>query len=336
MPLLPELNELERLLELGGNHLDAHVVCESSARHQRFPVYRLTLGNPDPNLPAIGFFGGIHGLERIGTQVLLYFLRGLLTRLEWDRSLQHMLQNMRLVFMPLINPGGMWRSTRCNPQGVDLMRNAPLEAEGKVPFLLGGHRISPRLPWYRGAAGAEMEIENQALCRTVREELLAHPFSIAVDCHSGFGLRDRVWFPHAYSMNPIAHLADIFSLEELFQQNFPNNQYLFEPQSVQYRTHGDIWDYLYLEARQDQRKTFLPLTLEMGSWLWVKKNPRQLFSLQGMFNPSVEHRLHRVLRRHTVWLDFMMRAACSYDNWLVKGPHRNRLQERAVARWYRP
>ena len=23
---------------------------------------------------------------------------------------------------------------------------------------------------------------------------------------------------------------------------------------------------------------FLPLTLEMGSWIWVKKNPRQLFS----------------------------------------------------------
>src|SRR5665811_1642544 len=83
------------------------------------------------------------------------------------------------------------------------------------------------------------------------------------------------------------------------------------------------------------RATFLPLTLEMGSWLWVKKNPRQLFSRQGMFNPSVEHRLHRVLRGHTVWLDFLMRATCSHDNWLIKGPSRNRMQERAVARWYR-
>lgn len=25
-------------------------------------------------VPAIGFFGGVHGLERIGTQVLLHFL----------------------------------------------------------------------------------------------------------------------------------------------------------------------------------------------------------------------------------------------------------------------
>jgi murein tripeptide amidase MpaA len=82
--------------------------------------------------------------------VLLSFLRGLLTRLKWDKSLQHMLQDVRLVFMPLVNPGGMWQATRANPNGVDLMRNAPVEATEKVPFLLGGHRISKHLPWYRG------------------------------------------------------------------------------------------------------------------------------------------------------------------------------------------
>jgi hypothetical protein len=237
--------------------------------------------------------------------------------------------------MPLINPGGMWQSTRSNPQGVDLMRNSPIEAEGKVPFLLGGHRISPRLPWYRGAAGAEMERENQVLCRFVQDELLSHPFSIAVDCHSGFGSRDRVWFPHAYSGHPMTHLAEILALEELFQKTHPNNQYLFEPQSKQYKTHGDVWDYLYLQSQQDKNKTFLPLTLEMGSWIWVRKNPRQLFSLHGMFNPIIEHRLHRVLRRHTVWLDFVMRAACGYDNWQIEGPKRCRLQEHGVARWFK-
>ncbi|MBI5007944.1 MAG: zinc carboxypeptidase [Nitrosomonadales bacterium] len=336
MSTLPELRELERLLELGKHHLQSSVACRVSADGKDFPVYQLTLGNPDPKLPSIGFFGGIHGLERIGTQVLLYFLRSLLTRLEWDNSLHHLLQDVRLVFMPLINPGGMWQSTRSNPNGVDLMRNAPIDATGKVPFLLGGHRISPLLPWYRGSADAGMETENQALCRVVREELLSRQFSIAVDCHSGFGSRDRIWFPHAHSGEPIAHLADILTLEELFHQTWPNNRYLFEPQSLHYRTHGDVWDYLYLQARQDKGKTFLPLTLEMGSWLWVRKNPRQLFSRHGMFNPSVEHRLHRVLRRHAVWLDFLMRAASGHDKWLATGPTRLRMQERAVARWYRP
>jgi len=321
---------------MGRAHLEAHVACEVSAGDKRFPVYQLTLGNPDPRLPAIGFFGGIHGLERIGTQVLLYFLHSLLTRMEWDKSLHRMLQDMRLVFMPLINPGGMWQSTRCNPQGVDLMRNAPIEADSSVPFLLGGHRISSRLPWYRGIAGAEMESENQALCRVVQTELLPRSFSIAVDCHSGFGLRDRIWFPHAHSMNPIDQLADILRLEELFQQTYPNSRYLFEPQCAQYCTHGDVWDYLYLQAQQNKDSTFLPLTLEMGSWLWVKKNPRQLFSRHGMFNPLVEHRLYRVMRRHSVWLDFLMHAVCGYDKWLPKGPTRLRMQERAIARWYKP
>lgn len=137
VPSLPELRELERLVELGRGHLESSVACEVNSGSNRFPVYQLTLGNPDPKLPAIGFFGGIHGLERIGTQVLLYFLRSLLMRLKWDKSLHHLLQDVRLVFMPLINPGGMWQATRSNLQVVDLMRNAPIEAEGKVPFLLG-------------------------------------------------------------------------------------------------------------------------------------------------------------------------------------------------------
>jgi hypothetical protein len=335
MSILPELGELERLLELGRGNLEARIVGRAHVGGKDFPIYHLALGNPDPALPGIGFFGGVHGLERIGTQVLLYFLHGLLARLEWDDALHETLKNLRLVFMPLINPGGMWRSTRCNPNGIDLMRNAPIDARSHTPFLLGGHRISPLLPWYRGRPGAEMEIENQALCNVVREELLGRPFSIAVDCHSGFGTQDRVWFPYAYTTAPIEHLPEILTLEELFQKIYPNNKYLFEPQSVHYCTHGDIWDYLYLEAQQGADKTFLPLTLEMGSWLWVKKNPRQLFSRQGIFNPLVEHRLHRVLRGHSVWLDFLMRAACSNNNWLVKDRARSSLRERALARWYR-
>jgi len=174
--------------------------------------------------------------------------------------------------------------------------------------------------------------------RSGAKELLAREFSIALDCHSGFGLRDRIWFPHAHSEHPIEHVADIVSLQELFEQSYPNHRYLFEPQSLQYRTHGDVWDYLYLQAQSSQTvaKTFLPFTLEMGSWTWVKKNPRQLFSRHGMFNPIAEHRLHRTLRRHLVWLDFLMRATCSHQQWVTDGPKRCRAEERAVARWYRP
>lgn len=331
---LPELRELERLLALGAGQLEVNLACQIDTPTASYPVYQLALGNPDPTLPAVGFFGGVHGLERIGSQVLLVFLRGLLSRLKWDKTLHHLLDHLRLIFMPVINPGGMANSTRCNPNGVDLMRNSAVEAHGSVPFLLAGQRFSRHLPWYRGEAGAAMEIENQALFRVVQENLLNRPFSLALDCHSGFGLRDRIWFPHAHTPHPIAHLADIWSLAELFQQTYPNHKYLIEPQSLRYRTHGDIWDSLYMQT--PPQNTFIPLTLEMGSWLWVKKNPQQIFSRHGMFNPMRAHRIERVLRTHTVWMEFLMRAACGHQSWIAQGPTRCRQQELAVMRWYRP
>ncbi len=332
---LPEMFELERIIEAGARHgMDVRSLCEVDAAGQKLPVYALALGNAGPDTPAVGFFGGIHGLERIGTQILLVFIRSLLKRLQWDPVLHRQLESVRLVFMPLVNPGGMLLGTRCNPQGVDLMRNAPLDAVDKVPFMLGGQRYSARLPWFRGSLGAPMEIESQAVCGVVEDELLTRDFSMALDCHSGFGTQDRIWFPHAHTSVPIQHLPDISALEDLFSQTYPNHNYLFEPQSRQYLTHGDLWDYLYLRSESQEKRVFLPLTLEMGSWLWVKKNPRQAFSRQGLFNPSPNHRLQRVLRKHSVWLDFLARAACGHQRWLPVGAERIQHHERAFARWY--
>ena len=330
---LPELIAIKRLIAEGGRHLQVATPCSVAMDGRDFPVYTLTLGNPDPAVPALGFFGGIHGLERIGTQVILSFLHSLLTRLRWDHALHQQLESLRLVFMPLVNPGGMWQGTRCNPQGVDLMRNAPVEALENVPPMLGGQRLSRHLPWYRGALGAPMEAESRAVCELVERELLPRRFSLALDCHSGFGLRDRIWFPHAHTATPIAHLADIGALIELFGHSYPNHNYVFEPQSRHYRTHGDLWDHLYLNA-DTQARTFLPLTLEMGSWLWVKKNPLQLFNRLGIFNPAPTHRLQRVLRSHLVWFDFLMRAAASHALWQPQGLARKAQQRRALARWY--
>jgi hypothetical protein len=123
-----------------------------------------------------------------------------------------------------------------------------------------------RLPQCRGVLGVDMAPESSAVCRVVEQELFSHDSSLALDCHSGVGLRDRIWFPHAHTTTPIARLADIGALEELFSQSCPNHNYVFEPQCLQYRTHGDLWDHLYLNAVKDNDRVFLPLTLEMGSW----------------------------------------------------------------------
>jgi len=332
---LSELLELQRIVADGGPHLSQRVVCEVAVGDRRFPVPVITLGNPSREVPAVGFFGGVHGLERIGAEVVIAYLRSLVMRLPWDSLLHRQLESVFLVFMPVVNPGGIWRGTRANPNGVDLMRNAPVDARERVPFLIGGQRLSAALPWYRGRLGAPMELENQAVCRVVDEELLSRRFSIAVDCHSGFGVSDRIWFPYAHTARPIEHLPEVHALKTIFDQSHLHHRYVVEPQSHQYLAHGDVWDHLYQRACTQPERTFLPLTLEMGSWLWVKKNPRQLFSRHGMFNPLIEHRQQRVLRTHVGWLDFVARAACSNEHWVPNGAARERHREQALARWYR-
>lgn len=331
---LPELIELESLIQEGQPFVNSRVLCEVKAGGRRFPVHGLTLGSPAPDAPAAGFFGGVHGLERIGSEVVMAFLRSIIKRLSWDSVLHEQLKTMRLVFVPLVNPGGYWMGTRANPNGVDLMRNAPVEATQKVPTLLGGQRISNKLPWFRGSAGAPMEPESAAVCAFAEQELLGRPLSLAIDCHSGFGVQDRIWFPYAYTAEPIPHLAEIHALHSIFEQTHAHHPYIFEPQSLQYLTHGDLWDYLYLSGLKRAPNLFLPLTLEMGSWMWIKKNPRQLFTRHGIFNPLITHRQHRVMRRHLGLLDFFARAASGYHNWLPHGANRDQHREQALKRWY--
>lgn len=334
---LPELTQLQALIERGAPHLSSEIVCEVNHRGRQWPVHCLELGSRSRDVPAVGFFGGIHGVERIGTQVLLSYLHTLVEGLHWDDDLARWLETVRLVFMPLVNPGGMLQQTRCNPAGVDLMRNAPVDADHDVPMLLGGQRLSPRLPWYRGAAGEPMQPEAQALCRVVEERLIGAPFSLAIDCHSGFGLHDRIWFPYARSREPIDCLAEIYALRSLFRATHPHHHiYIIEPQSKQYTTHGDLWDYLYDKGRERGEGLFVPFTLEMGSWLWLKKNPIQLFQLHGLFNPILPHRQKRTLRRHLTLLDFLMRAAISHRRWRPTEEQRPMLHGQALAYWSAP
>ncbi|MBI5901801.1 MAG: DUF2817 domain-containing protein [Rhodocyclales bacterium] len=333
-PTTSELDELDRIAATVKVPVETRPLCRIAIGEGEVPIHAFFIGNPDPEVPAIGFFGGVHGLERIGADVVIAYLQSIIGRLRWDTTLHAQLEQLRLVFVPIVNPGGMARRTRANPNGVDLMRNAPLDALQRPPALIGGHRLGPGLPWYRGPNEGPMEIESRALCEVVETELSRHCFSIAVDCHSGFGLSDRIWFPYAHSNAPMPHLAEMHALMEILDQTHSHHRYVFEPQSCQYLAHGDLWDYLYLRSVQRGERPFLPLTLEMGSWLWVKKNPRQLFSRHGIFNPLIEHRRQRVLRRHLAWLDFMTRAASGHALWLPTGEQRIQHRARAMRRWY--
>lgn len=334
---LPEMVELERLLEKLGDRARIETLGYAHHGELSFPLYAVCLGPKEPTVPTLALFAGVHGLERIGSQVVISFLQTMTQLLEWDKSLQEQLERTRVLFMPIVNPGGMYNQTRSNPNGVDLMRNSPTRGEKIPPYLLvAGHRISPRLPWYRGVAGAPMEPEAQAVCEFVEREIFPAPVSVCLDVHSGFGTVDRLWFPFARTKKPFPNIAEVFALKVLLDRTYPNHIYRVEPQSQQYRTHGDLWDHLYDEHRKrHERGVFLPLTLELGSWVWVKKNVRQIFSLLGAFNPVAPHRLARTLRRHILFFEFLHRAVLSPSSWVAEEKdRRDAFRRRALELWY--
>ncbi|MGZ3770411.1 MAG: M14 family zinc carboxypeptidase, partial [Bdellovibrio sp.] len=315
MKTLPEIQQIKHCIYKLGGAVRSEVLAYSKCDSLDLPIYKLTMGSEDPKAPTLGFIGGVHGLERIGSQVCLSFLNSLSELVLWDKNFQRTLQNVRIFFIPTVNPVGIYKKTRSNPRGVDLMRNAPVEAENPALWV-GGQRYSSSLPWYRGSEGASMELESQALVAAVEKEISHSSLSVTLDIHSGFGFEDRLWFPYAKTTKPYPDLATTYSLKKLFDKTYPHHFYKIEPQAQSYTTHGDLWDYLYDRHRDiNPDAKYLPLCLEMGSWLWVKKNPWQIFSAEGPFNPLKEHRQRRILRRHNTLMEFLIRAVTSPQAW---------------------
>jgi hypothetical protein len=282
------------------------------ARVEDLPIHAFAFGTGAPVLLVVG---GVHGLERIGSDVAIAFLESLVIRLGWDRVLHDALARCRVIVVPLLNPVGMARAQRANGNGVDLMRNAPAHPLGGTP-LLGGQRISPRLPWYMGAAGAPMETEARVLVELVEAQVATAPFAVALDCHSGFGFVDRLWYPYARTREPLPDRPTIAALGRLLDTTLPNHVYRLEQTAQAYTIRGDLWDYLYDRRRAAGPGVLLPLTLEMGSWAWVRKNPLQGLSSLGRFNPIKPHRQRRTLRRHLPLFDFLLAATASHAAWL--------------------
>lgn len=337
---MPEWGTLVRLVrELQSQGSVHHLGWAEDRDLRRLPLLALSFGSKDPKAPVLGLVGGVHGLERIGSQVVLAFLHSLSELILWDRLLQEALQRIRIFFVPMINPMGIFHRTRANPRGVDLMRNAPIESLENPTSLVAGHRISPLIPWYRGPEGTAMEPESQALIEFCRSQFFASPRVITLDFHSGFGAQDRIWFPYAHSPEPFPHLPEVHALKEAFERIHPHHFYKIEPQAKNYTTHGDLWDYaydLYYQEQDPRSSVYLPLAVEMGSWMWVKKNPLQMFSILGPYNPMKAHRVRRILRRHNTLFDFMIRSLVSNEVWTPSNEEqREKHRQRALETWYR-
>jgi len=333
-----ELAKLRTLANLVIPFGTATIVKTIKTEQKEFPLYCFEFGSDKPDAPLLLIVGGVHGLEFIGSQISIALLESLIQMLHWDTSIRWVLERIKIIFYPMANPVGLYQGTRSNMNGIDIMRNSPIDATevSRVPFI-SGHRITKHLPWYRGTENDPPEIETQVLHELVLEKSRGRPFVFSLDIHSGFGTRDRLWFPYAYCKDPFHHIIEVTRFKSLYDLTFPNHVYLIEPQSRHYTTHGDLWDYCFLERRKQQPDSiFLPFCLELGSWSWVRKNPFQIFSLFGMFNPVKPHRVKRAMRRHQPFFDFLIRTTLSWEQWAIPGnTHEKAISEnKALKLWY--
>ena len=211
---------------------------------------------------------------------------------------------------------GMALVKRANGNNIDLMRNSPLESTGKIVPLLSGHRLSPLLPWYRGKAGTPPELEVQLVYNFCQKHFFQSKKVITLDLHSGFGFQDRLWYPWSSYATPFPNEPQVLNLKNLLNNTYPYHVYKIEHQSINYSNHGDLWDWIYMDyVKSIPNGHYLPLTLELGSWMWVKKNLWQAFSWEGMFNPVKRHRYARTMRRHNYLLEFLMKATLYHESW---------------------
>src|SRR5436190_871797 len=107
---------------------------------------------------------------------------------ELSRLIESFPVGPRVRVLGRVDVDDMWLGSRANPRGVDLMRNAPRHPESRGTYLVGGQRISRRLPWFAGDPERGLELESRVLIDAMERELLPARVAIAIDCHSGFGL----------------------------------------------------------------------------------------------------------------------------------------------------
>lgn len=315
------LEQIEKFKESYSTDIISTELATVSCSENKHVIESLEIASHAPHLEkefSLLLVAGVHGLEWIGVTVLLHFLSHLIETTRWNRDARNMLGKARVVAIPALNPTGIAQNRRSTHEGIDLMRNAPIAAESPIPFL-GGQSLSPLLPYYKGTG--ELAVESMALVATVQKLLRESKGLIALDLHSGFGARDRIWTPWAMSSALPPHWEHYTRLEQTLNDSFPSHVYKFEKQSDSYQTDGDLWDYVLYESMQQGDQIFMPLTLEMGSWNWLKKAPWQAFSKDGWFHPKAPHRVQRVCRRHVTLIDFLVSVCANGSDFFSQKKH---------------
>jgi hypothetical protein len=249
---LAEVNaELDSMKLLYPNLITSKVSIGNSIESR--PIYMVKISdNPeiDENEPEVLYTALHHAREPESMMQMIYFMYYLLENYYTDPSVQYLVNNRELFFIPVVNPdgyeynrqtypagGGMWRKNRRNnggSYGVDLNRNYGPYSYWNAPN--GGSSTTPSSDTYRGTAPFSEPETN-----SIKNFLAVRKFNNALNYHTYGNL---LIFPYG-ALGHETPDSLIFREYAIDMTDYNGYTYGTDMQTVGYSTRGNSDDYFY-------------------------------------------------------------------------------------------
>lgn len=237
------------------------------------PIYMVKISdNPDVDEaePEILYTALHHAREPQSMMQMIYFMYYLLENYNTDPSVQYIVNNRELYFIPVVNPdgyeynratnpngGGMWRKNRKNngsSYGVDLNRNYGPYTYWNAPN--GGSSTDPSSDTYRGTAPfSEPETSS------IKNFLTTRYFKNALNYHTYSNL---LIYPYGALEQETPDSA-IFREFARDMTSYNGYTYGTDQQTVGYSTRGNSDDYFYDGDILLNHGKIFAMTPEVGS-----------------------------------------------------------------------
>ena len=237
------------------------------------PIYMVKISdNPDVDEaePEILYTALHHAREPQSMMQMIYFMYYLLENYNTDPSIQYIVNNRELYFIPVLNPdgyeynritypsgGGMWRKNRKNngsSYGIDLNRNYGPYTYWNAPN--GGSSTDPSSDTYRGTAPfSEPETSS------IKNFLTTRYFKNALNYHTYSNL---LIYPYGALEQETPDSA-IFREFARDMTSYNGYTYGTDQQTVGYSTRGNSDDYFYDGDILLNHGKIFAMTPEVGS-----------------------------------------------------------------------
>jgi len=265
------VTQLDNMKTLYPNLITSKVSIGNSIENR--PQYMVKISdNPDvdENEPEILYTALHHAREPQSMMQMICFMYYLLENYDTNPSVQYIVNNRELYFIPVVNPdgyeynrttnpsgGGMWRKNRRNnggSYGVDLNRNYGPYTYWNAPN--GGSSTDPYSDTYRGTVTfSEPEINN------IKNFLATRYFKNALNYHTYSNL---LIYPYGALEQ---ETPDSATFREFARDMTAYNGYFYgtDQQTVGYSTRGNSDDYFYDGDVVMNHGKIFAMTPEVGS-----------------------------------------------------------------------